>query len=290
MEKIERTEAITGHFELGKKMKIEVCDITPDVATKLLAMNTRNRPLNKGQVGKISDAILRGDWRLNGDAIRVSITGVLLDGQHRLHAILLSGKTVSSVIVYGLPDEVFDTIDTQRNSRTTGDILSLEGNPNANVLAAVASLCHKLNETGNPYDSGRRAPTAQQTKTFIAATPSLHESVSFGTRNRTSFITQTMLAFCHHKFSQSGAKNLAAPFLESLITGASLAPSSVVLLLRNKLIENASAKAKEPPRAMCAMVFKAFRVYAEGRTLKLLRVNLSGDQQEVDLFRLPVSK
>ena len=48
-----------------------------------------------------------GKWRLNGKTICFDSTGRLLNGQHRLSAVVRSGVTLTTVVVRGLdPDLV----------------------------------------------------------------------------------------------------------------------------------------------------------------------------------------
>ena len=66
-------------------MKVSVKTITPAQAKKLLERNTNNRPVSKPHVKFLCGVIRRGEWKLNGDAIRFN-SERLVDGQHRLAA------------------------------------------------------------------------------------------------------------------------------------------------------------------------------------------------------------
>jgi hypothetical protein len=66
-----------------------------------------------------------GRWKVNGDTIRFSGKR-LLDGQHRLHAIIQAGVPIWALVVEEIDDTAFDTIDTGR-TRGAGDILSVYG-------------------------------------------------------------------------------------------------------------------------------------------------------------------
>ena len=48
--------------------------LTTEVARQLLEGNTANRPLRARYVSNLASAMLRGEWQLNGDAVRVSLT------------------------------------------------------------------------------------------------------------------------------------------------------------------------------------------------------------------------
>ena len=50
-----------------------------------------------------------GVWRLNGKTITFDANGRLLGGQHRLHAVVQSGKSLTTLVVRGLDPEILET-------------------------------------------------------------------------------------------------------------------------------------------------------------------------------------
>jgi hypothetical protein len=97
--------------------------ITPETAEDMLKRLDSNRRLITTHVTFLAEEIRENRWRVNGDTIRFS-NRRLLDGQHRLHAVIQADKPIWALIVEEIPDESFDTIDTGR-TRGAGDILSL---------------------------------------------------------------------------------------------------------------------------------------------------------------------
>lgn len=108
-----------------KSDKPEIVDLTPEKAMELLEHNTHNRPLSDVHVQRIARQIIHDKWRFNGDTIKVAINGDVLDGQHRLWAIIEAKRAVKTVIVYKIERDAFATIDTVRRLRTGGDVLAL---------------------------------------------------------------------------------------------------------------------------------------------------------------------
>lgn len=108
-------------------VRMERVTLTPEFAERLLEYNKSNRPIRDGHVQRIAAQITSGKWRFNGDTIKISSNQNVLDGQHRLWAVLLSKRAVESIIVWGIPDEAFSTMDTIRSLRSGADVLSRVG-------------------------------------------------------------------------------------------------------------------------------------------------------------------
>lgn len=109
------------------KETLKTVKITPELATSLLERNGLNRPLNDQHVRRIADQIRSGKWRFNGDTIKIADTNDVLDGQHRLWAIIEARTAVETILVTGIAREAFATIDTLRRPRSGADVLALNG-------------------------------------------------------------------------------------------------------------------------------------------------------------------
>lgn len=97
------------------------------MATELLEHNKLNRPVNQNHVDRIARQIAAGKWIFNGDTIKIANGGDVLDGQHRIWAVVETNTAVETIVVYGVQREAFATVDTLRKPRSGGDTLSLHG-------------------------------------------------------------------------------------------------------------------------------------------------------------------
>ena len=102
--------------------------ITPELAGEYLLRNKRNRPMSDRHVSGFVKSINAGEFQLTHQGIAFFEDGSLADGQHRLKAIVLSGKPVQMVVSYGVPFNASTSIDTQLRSRSYADALTIEGN------------------------------------------------------------------------------------------------------------------------------------------------------------------
>lgn len=118
-------------------MRVEVMHVTPAIAAMLMAVNAGNRPVNKLTVKAYAADMAAGRWQANGCTIQIAATGRLVDGQHRLLAVIASGHTVPMLVVRGVDESVFATIDVGRG-RTNAVIFGLAKLPYATLQAAIA--------------------------------------------------------------------------------------------------------------------------------------------------------
>jgi hypothetical protein len=76
-------------------------------------------------VNRYAQDILAGRWKEDtGEVIKVSKSGIVLDGQHRLYAIVKANTPIFLHIAYGIDDSVSDVLDTG-SVRSASDVFKL---------------------------------------------------------------------------------------------------------------------------------------------------------------------
>jgi hypothetical protein len=105
-------------------MDLSVETITAKQAEKYLQFNTNNRPLRKSLVSQYAKDMSSGNWRLTHQGVAFNCDGTLLDGQHRLAAIVQSGVTVQMLVARGV-DSRNQLVMDDHAKRSAGDALSL---------------------------------------------------------------------------------------------------------------------------------------------------------------------
>lgn len=124
-----------------KNLIIEVKEVTPEMANEILTNhNGLNRKINKKHVSALALNMTRGTWKFNGDTIRFDDKGNLIDGQHRLSAIVESNKSMTMLFVSGLDTSIIRTIDQETKPRNLGDILKMD---NVKYAAKIASCLNR---------------------------------------------------------------------------------------------------------------------------------------------------
>lgn len=267
-----------------QSINVKIVTITPSMAKKLLANNTHNRRIVNAKVKLWSESMLRGEWRMNAEPIKIAADGTILDGQHRLLAGVATGVSFPSMIVSGLPIETQDTMDIGRK-RTLGDVLSLHGYKNANNLAAILSAVIIWNKLGpsSCFSIGHSSIiTNGEALEYLAQHQDIAEVPNIvQTPARNSGISQRVLGALYVKFREVEPSKVDE-FLELLSTGAGLPKKDPILTLRKtvKRLRDLNHGTQVSPRYIAAITIKAWNKWINGDTASLLRFTTTGDNKE----------
>ena len=119
-------------------------DVGPEKAVMFLKHNDKNnRRISRAVVKRYAAIMRSGNWEENGESISISKDGTLLNGQHRLTAIIEANVTVKMLVVYGVGNNVH-TFD-RGNIRRVSDILQMNGYPpsvySTSFVGGINFLC-----------------------------------------------------------------------------------------------------------------------------------------------------
>ena len=157
-----------------KGIQTEILDITPLQAKHILkhynnsAANPNRKP-SRVVVSKYASDMLNGDWKKTGQTLQFSSEGMLMDGQHRLLAVVETGIPQSFIMVYGLDKSAFDVIDNGK-SRTYADVAGIKGYRDPIILTALARwmIAHEATgDLGTDKAKFRHAGVNQITKSQV---------------------------------------------------------------------------------------------------------------------------
>jgi len=231
--------------------------ITPDKAREFLKKNTGNRPLRSAWVENLAGMIRRDEWETTHQGIAFDVDGNLLDGQHRLQAIVRAGKAVDMLVTTGLAKETFKHIDGGR-VRTPADRLKLLKDEHDNILAvacvrAYLSIAVVKNLSGITIDMTEET-FLEMSDEFAAVASAFHRRIP-------SITVAPVGAAIAGYMSVHKAK--AEAFMQSLLSGEGLAAGSPVLMLREALVSKRIGLASE----QYWKTVQSTKVHAEGGTI-----------------------
>jgi hypothetical protein len=270
------TTTVPGPAAKGPKYK--VMNVTPELAEKWLTQNTHNRNLREKAVLAYARDMEAGNWAENGESIKFAADGTLLDGQHRLQALALSGVSLRMLVVTGLPNSTQETMDDGRK-RTLSDALHLRGEHNAVILGSLLRRALMWTQ-GQHRNTGAYTPTNTECLTFLEQHPETRDSAKVAaTVRKTGRLPASVIALTHWVFAKIDAED-AAWFFDRLGSGADLEQYHPVWTLRKRAAELNDNAGRVPEDMLLAFVIKAWNAYRDGTELRILRYKPGGASPE----------
>jgi hypothetical protein len=259
----------------------EIITLTPELAHEFLSRNTHNRNVSSEKVDQYAGAIRRGEWALNGEAIKFDRNGTMQDGQHRCLGVVKAGRPIKTLLITGLEPSAQETMDTGKK-RSISDMLKLRGEKNTPRIAGTLNLIYAYVKAGTLYSGGvRPAPTPQQIFAFFEK----HEDVRDNLYPPRSEVVDRMLSpsissALYYLFSHVDDED-AQVFFEYLATGSNLSASDPIHVLRERLLrEVAKPHGRIAPHVRGALAIKAFNAWREGKKMSAIRWSAGGAHGE----------
>jgi len=254
------------------RITVTIETVGPKEAEAMLGRNPRNRKLSDHRVSNLARDMAEGRWRLNGETVKFNGDGTLLDGQHRLAAVIRSGVTVPFVVVRGLETEDQETID-HGATRTVGNALELRGEQDASLIAAAALLAWKIDQNDSPVQGGGIPyPSATEIIQYLDEHVELRLSKPVGRVSNASVVrSPPSSAVALHYLMARKSGDLSDRFWASIADGTNLTNGHPAKTLRDQLIRDLSAPRRMNRTNMLALTIKAWNFLRAGKTIRLLK-------------------
>lgn len=213
--------------------------ITPELAKSWLTQNTSNRKIKDGLVNSMAYQISKGAWKLNGETIVFS-DGFLLDGQHRLMAVVKANIPIKSLVVFGVPKDCMPSIDTGA-SRNGADVLSINKFKNTTALASAVRMInhYKLKTLSMTNRLGTRERMSNEDiLNYALNNPGVVESLKYIKPMREGLtipISATVSA--HYLFSEINSV-CANNYMSMLYGGYGMDAGHTILTIRKRFIND----------------------------------------------------
>lgn len=251
--------------------------IDAKIAAALLELNRphagseagTNRPLRKHVVETYAQDMLAGNWETTNQGIGLigeAPNEILIDGQHRLHAILLAAQTnpdirIMMAVTKGLKESAVSAIDTALR-RSGGDVLVMKrGVRNPNVIAAAVKLVHLYYHVPwSLHAWSSYKPTHAQLLNMMDRYPGIEEANAV-IANTGKIIPAGPLTAATFLAQRERDDVSIVNFLHGLRTGADLGERSPILALRNYGLNAIKNGVRREPPAMLALTIRAFNAW-----------------------------
>jgi hypothetical protein len=258
---------------------ITVEKIGPPEAQTLLAKNFSNRRIRASRIAMYADMMTRGQWLLTGEPIIVRADGSLVNGQHRLLAIIQSGTTQEFAVVRNAPEGVFEVVDTGL-SRSPGDVM--DTSQYVTTKAAAIRALWVVEAGGDPRKTAdlvlvSRHDLAEYYREHQGEIDAAAEFQGTFQGKFHNYNPSAMLAFIVLAWRYNKAKG--EEFLYAVREGTGLDRGDPRLVLRNSM---ASVKPKRTSRGIYLMIYiKMFNAWLEGETRQAVYYSSEEDFPEV---------
>jgi hypothetical protein len=257
-------------------MKFQRMQISPAIAQEMLKNNTMNRVVKPNVVLTYAKAMMDGNWYDDSpEMIALTDGGTIVDGQHRLMAVIKAGKTVNMWVAKGVSTDAMPFLD-QGAKRSVADIFGIKGIPNErNVTAIIKSylricsnktVANAANSDDKVYsklilDIYEKYPDYWNQIT----TESMEFRKLFMKHVHISMLGGYYAAFCDRNSKQ------AKEFMEKLCTGVGITNAKdPVSALRNHFIKQRTAHMKTTSEYNNAVFIKAWNAFREKKLVPYL--------------------
>lgn len=271
-------------------MHFSVMDVTPEMASTWLKRNTKNRTISQDHVSRLADQMLSGRWCLNGQTISFDTVGRLLDGQHRLSAVIKSGVAVRMAVATGVVDpeafKTYDDIMLKRGATQIARMMGLEKNQNYVVAAAriidLYEQCETIEDFGKlvirkpPQSSSYIAEKSVQIASEIETVRSIIPSAIIKHSSEKSLVIGMAVIF-----------NRVDPvstfdFFNRIQSGFFQGEHDPCLQLRDRMMTGRATgmSGADWKKTIAAIMIKSFNAFRKNQTIGTLRWRIKGESPE----------
>jgi hypothetical protein len=258
-------------------VRSRVQTITPARASEWLTANTTNRPLSRATVRSFAEAMRRGEWLVTHQGVAFDERGVLVDGQHRLAAIVEADQPVEMTVFTEVPEGTFDVLDTGKR-RSAADVLAIEGEKNSTLLAAmVRNVWLYRNRPDLNWSGGAAAVTNHQIVQTLEQNPKLRDFLGRGEQIAAATgMIKSAGGAASYLVEQAIKRADFTGWYDGIIEGAGLTRGDPRLQFRRVMFNMTRRHAGQPmhrrdTREHVALYLKAFNAWHTGEPLPHLR-------------------
>jgi hydrogenase maturation factor len=276
--------------QLGAVLTVWI-NVTPDIASCWLTNNVRNRALSRDVVIGYAREMLAGQWVTTHQGVAFNDRDELIDGQHRLEAIIVSGCTIKMMATFGLPSKIqgkemttMDAVDRGKARSVASQLAIQHGIKDSTVIAGMcanlAGLCFK--------ERLKRPSVGQALEVYRAFERSILWVATHRARVQGLRAVGVLTAFA---FAHAVIPDLVEPRFIELMTGKGLAKDSPLSKLREFLLgDEAALFTRGMDRGLAELVLNAIQMQLDGKPAAKLHTSPAGADHFRDMQQARAKK
>ena len=240
------------------------CQVTPELAADWLKRNRRNRSLKATTVAAYAQDMRNAAWLVTHQCVAFDTEGNLIDGQHRLHAVVEARAAVMMVVSTGWPAAVekrktMDAVD-RGVQRSLADQLHLQHGVEKRQAARVVQVCNAI--AAGCIGNARINKSTTETILVIYALYQNDLKWLLAQPLKENGLGQATVGACLAMARAVWAEKTAVA-VEKLITGEGLFKENPILPLRNWLLGIGS---REDKALIRNTVFHHLAAFVDGKS------------------------
>lgn len=232
----------------------------------------RNRTVKKSMVDRYARDMREDRWQLNGETIKLSSDGRIIDGQHRLLACIKSKTAFKTWVVQNVDDLAFHSIDVGK-VRTGGDLLYIGGiHDGANTAHALGIVWRWEKGGHKTIDwSNSRLVTKPELFEVLERHPTVPDYVRRAGPIGAKVVSRGLAAALWYIFAKK-EEELAAVFFDALAAGTNLTPHDPVFILRERLLKEKAQRPAPKQEYLAELIVRAWNATRRGQKLTKLQM------------------
>lgn len=265
---------------IAPRIKVEFSTeiVTPELAKLWLSLNVdNNRKVRAAKVDQYAADMCSDAWLDNGETIKFDTDGNLIDGQHRLLAVVEAGVPIEFTIARNVAPRAIKTIDTGV-ARKFSDVLKFEGAHDVNVTAAIVRriiLWDRGLRLTHGGGGGANANTSstQQLERYQSDTAGFRMAAARGNdvrRHTGGLLTSTTAGAAFYLFARIDY-DAAMDFTDRFISGANLGTGHPILTLRTRLLRAKNVERLNESEKL-ALTIRAWNFYRSEQPCDRLQI------------------
>lgn len=268
------------------KRQAKIRTLSLEEGEAILDRSTPMRSVRASRIKRYAAEMTAKRWSVHGQGISLDEAGRLIDGHHRINAMLMAGIPVEFLIVTGCDQNDMFRVDEGQKRKLT-DFLAAQGKKQAQILAAACKVLfdYKNGQLGRPFFQS--TPMSIETGLTVARAGGKKLEASILRYRHLKPLIRNVApggfqVFMHYKGVQAWGEDDTEKWFHVLNTGEGLAATDPVHRLREHLFRQMrSTPGQRPPlRTRMAIYIKAWNMWVRGDTCKQLHWRSFGKNKE----------
>lgn len=257
-------------YSADKTVKAAFVTIDPTKAEQWLEKNKHNRNLSHKKVAEYVRDMEGKRWASTGETIKFSSEGALLDGQHRLQAIVRTGVTVEALVVMGLQAESQNNMDLGYR-RDVAQQRGLKGEKYATMKASVARIAIKR-EMSSALRGGA-TPTPPEVNTWLNGhEEEVHAAALETQKFAVDAVDRSLQAYATYEMRKISPED-ATEFWKAAHSFVGMGEGDPVATMLNWFMRGKMTRQRYSQEEKLSVIFRAWNRRRRGQTWNHVKVS-----------------